>query len=128
MNKILVGVVSALILIGVGLTSYWALSNGNATVYGKVMEISPSTYSIKMNASSVYTKNVTISTNSKEEIAVEIKVLPGDYTTSKAWGSDFIAYASPSKVTLDSDHPAKVSIIHYGEKAGSYKVKIIAVK
>ncbi len=128
MNKILVGVVSVLILAGLGLTSYWALSNGSATVYGKAMEISPSTYSVKMNASSVYTKNVTISTNSKEEITVEVKVLPGDYTTSKAWGSDFIAYASPSKVTVDSNHPAKVSIIHYGEEKGTYRVKIIAVK
>ncbi len=128
MNKVLFGIVSFLILIGVGLTGYWALSNGKATVYGKAMEISPSTYSVKMNASSVYTKNVTISTNSKEEITIEVRVLPGDYATSKAWGSDFIAYASPSRVTLDSDHPAKVTIIHYGEKAGSYEVKIIAVK
>lgn len=120
--------VMVIALCGVGVTAYLANSKGHATVFGEMIVISPSSYTVKMNASSVCTKNVSLSTTSDDSVTVAIKVLPGDYVTSKAWGSDFIAYASPSKVTLNSNHPAKVTIIHYGEKPGSYEVKIIAVK
>ncbi len=117
-----------LILCGLGVASYWARMNVDVTVFGSEVKLSPSKYSVKMNASSVYTRNITVSTNSDKEITVTIKVLPGDYKTADIWGSDFIAFASPSEVTVSSGKSAKVTIIHYSEREGNYKVKVIAAR
>ena len=51
----------------------------------------PETYSVDMNKSSIYVKEITVKTTSDEDIDVEIKVLPGDEDTAKKWGEDFIA-------------------------------------
>ncbi len=114
-----------LALLGLGVTSYWAKTHGGITVFESEIKINPSKYSVKMNASSVYTKNITVSTTSKDDITVAIKVLPGDYKTADVWGSDFMAFASPSEVTINSNHPAKITIIHYSEREGTYEVKVI---
>ena len=114
--------------IGIAITAYWSTAHGVVEVFGEEISISPGTYTIRMNESSVYTKNITVSTYSKDEIEVEIKVLPADYSTAEEWGTDFIAYASPEEVTVDSSNSAKVTILHYCENAGSYRVKVIAAK
>jgi len=126
-KRFLIGVF-LLALMGLGVTAYWAKTKGKATVFAEEVEISPSSYTIKMNASSVYTKNVTVSTNDGDEITVTLKVLPGNYVTAKNWGDGFYAFASPSEVKISKDHPAKVTIVHYGEKPGDYEVKVVAVR
>jgi hypothetical protein len=104
------------------------MSTVSVKVFEKELSISPSSYTVKMNASSIYTKNVTVSTTKTTDVTVEIKVLPGDYSTAESWGTDFIAFADPSKVTVSLGNDSKVTIIHYGEKTGNYKVKVIAAK
>ncbi len=111
--------------LGLGITAYLAMATGHVTVSTEKISLSQSSYSIKMNASSVYTKNITVSTSS-DNVNVEIKVLPGDYSTAKAWGDDFVAFASPSKVKLSKGNNAEITIIHYAEKEGNYLVKVIA--
>jgi len=117
-----------LALLGLGVTAYLAKTNGHATVFAEEVEISPSTYTIKMNASSIYTRNVTVSTNDGNEITVTLRVLPGNYATAKAWGEDFYAFASPSEVKISKGHPAKITIVHYAGSVGDYEVKIVAVR
>lgn len=118
-----------LILIGAGVTAaYWAASTGDIDVFGEKIEFSQSEYDLKMNASSVKTKNITVSTTSPSPIRVEIKVLPGDYSTAKDWGTKFVAFASPEKVRISESNSAEVTIIHYSEASGNYRVKIIAAR
>jgi|Deesub1362A_J573_1020465.scaffolds.fasta_scaffold00701_16 hypothetical protein len=114
--------------IGIAITAYWATASGGLEVFGEEIRISPGTYTARMNESSIYTKNITVSTSSKDEIDVEIKVLPADYSTADEWGTNFIAFASPDEVTVDDSNSAKVTILHYCENAGSYRVKIVAAK
>ena len=127
-RKFVYTVVVALALFGLGVTSYWASTHGGITVFESEIKINPSKYSVKMNASSVYTRNITVSTTSKDDITLAIKVLPGDYKTAGVWGTDFVAFANPSEVTVNSNNSAKVTIIHYSDREGSYEVKVIAAR
>ena len=113
---------------GLGIAAYWAVVTGSVVVSGEKVVLSPSSYTIKMNTSSVYTKNVTVSTTSSDPITVEIKVLPADYSTASDWGTDFVAFASPSEVEVSLGNSTKVTIVHYAENEGSYKVKVIAAE
>lgn len=113
-------------LAGLGITAYWATASGTVSVYDEEIKISPGSYTVEMNQSSIFTKNLTVSTTRDEETDVIIKVLPADYETSSEWGNDFIAFASPSEVTINSSNNAKVTIVHYSEDKGNYKVKTIA--
>ncbi len=127
-SRVVLACFIAVAMLGLGATAYLAMSKEKAIVFSEEVGISPSSYSIKMNASSVYTRNITVSTNDAREITVRIKVMPGNYETSDSWGDGFFAFASPSEVKVSKGKPAKVSIIHYAEKPGSYEVKIVAVK
>jgi len=113
-------------LAGIGITAYWATASGTVSVYEGEVTITPKSYTLKMNESSIYTKNLTVITTSDEDIDVTIKVLPADYATSSEWGDDFIAFASPSEITINSSNSGKVTIVHYSEDTGNYKVKTIA--
>jgi hypothetical protein len=126
--KRLYSLVLLVAIAGVGITAYWASAFGTIKVFEDEMIISPSIYSIEMNASSIYTKNITVSTSNSEVIEIKIKVLPADYSTAKAWGTDFIAFAEPSEVEVSSSANAKVTIIHFSERAGNFKVRVIAAK
>ena len=111
---------------GLGVTAYWAVKNEVIPVYPEKVKLSWTGGSVKMNASSVCTRNITVNTSSAETITVRIKVLPGDYSTAKVWGEDFIAFADPSEVDVSVGNDARVTIIHYAEEEGTYKVKVIA--
>jgi len=126
--KTLFYIFALFIMIGAGVSAYWAAVSGDIQVFGEEIAFSQSTYTLKMNASSVYTKNITVSTTSPEEIEVEIKVLPGDYSTAEDWGTRFVAFASPEEVTISESNSAKVTIIHYSEDDGNYRVKVIAAR
>ena len=105
------------------------MTTGTITTHSEKIDLSPETYSVDMNKSSIYVKEITVKTTSDEDIDVEIKVLPGDEDTAKKWGEDFIAFAEPSTVTVNATKSKKVEIIHYcedGETGGTYKVRVIA--
>lgn len=114
--------------VGIGITAYWASTSGSIEVSDEKITISPASYTIKMNASSVYTKDITIGTPSTSDIDIDIKVLPADDLTVDKWGTKFIAFAEQSDVTINSSSSAKVTVIHFSEETGNYKVKIIAAK
>jgi len=115
---------------GLGATyAYLAMTTGTITIRSEKIELNPKTYSVDMNESSIYVKEMTVKTTSDEDITVEIKVLPGDGDTAKKWGEDFIAFAEPSTVKVNATKSKKVEIIHYcedGETGGTYKVRVIA--
>ena len=116
--------------LGVSVYAYLAMTTGTITTHSEKIGLSPETYSVDMNKSSIYVKEITVKTTSDEDVDVEIKVLPGDEDTAKKWGEDFIAFAEPSTVTVNTTKSKKVEIIHYcdevGGTVGTYKVKVIA--
>jgi len=116
--------------LGVSVYAYLAMTTGTITAHSERIDLSPSTYSVDMNESSIYVKEITVKTTSDEDIDVEIKVLPGDEDTAKKWGEDFIAFAEPSTVTVNATKSKKVEIIHYCDEDGgtdeTYKVRVIA--
>jgi len=120
--------IALIAMAGLGITAYLAIATGNIPVSSEKISFSQSSYTLKMNASSVYTKNITLSTTSSDPITVEIKVLPADYSTARSWGTEFIAFASPSEVEVSLNNSAKITIVHYAEEEGNYRVKIIAAE
>ena len=129
-RKVLLLAMLLLSVAGLGATyAYLAMTTGTITTHSEKIDLSPETYSVDMNKSSIYVKEITVKTTSDEDIDVEIKVLPGDEDTAKKWGEDFIAFAEPSTVTVNATKSKKVEIIHYcedGETGGTYKVRVIA--
>jgi len=117
-----------LIIAGIGISAYWATASGIVQVFGEKISLSQSSYTVKMNESSVNTRNITVSTTSEDEIDVEIKVLPADYSTAEDWGTEFVAFAIPEEVRINESNSATVTIIHYSEASGNYRVKIIAAR
>ena len=125
-KKVLLLAMLLLTVAGLGVSAYLAMTTGTITVHSERIELSPETYSVDMNESSIYVKKITVETTSDDNVTVEIKVLPGDGDTAKKWGEDFIAFAEPSTVTVNATKNKKVEIIHYCEDDGTYKVKVIA--
>ena len=129
-RKVLLLAMLLLTVAGLGVSAYLAMTTGTITVHSERIELSPETYSVDMNKSSIYVKKITVETTSDDNVTVEIKVLPGDGDTAKKWGKYFIAFAEPSTVTVNATKSKKVEIIHYCDKdggtVGTYKVKVIA--
>ena len=129
-KKVMLLAMLLLTVAGLGATyAYLAMTTGTITIRSEKIELNPKTYSVDMNESSIYVKEMTVKTTSDEDITVEIKVLPGDGDTAKKWGEDFIAFAEPSTVKVNATKSKKVEIIHYcedGETGGTYKVRVIA--
>ena len=128
-RKVLLLAMLLLTVAGLGASAWLAMTVGTITIHSEKIDLSPATYSVDMNKSSIYVKEITVKTTSDEDVEVEIKVLPGDGDTAKKWGEDFIAFAEPSTVTVNATKSKKVRIIHYcedGETGGTYKVRVIA--
>ncbi len=123
-----VAVFILLAVAGLGLSAYMAESSVSLSVSDREVTISPSTSTVHTYADDYTTKNLTVSTVSDKTITVRLKAIPADYQTAKAWGKDFIAIISPEEVKINSTHEAKVTLITHSEKAGNYRVKVIAVK
>lgn len=127
-TKKAIAVFVLLAVAGLGLSAYMAESNVSVAVSDREVSISPSTSTVHTYADDYTTKNLTVSTTSDKTITVRLKAMPDDYQTAKVWGKDFVAVISPSEVKINSSHEVKVTLITHSEKAGSYKVKVIAVK
>ena len=132
-RKVLLLAMLLLSVAGLGASAYLVMSTGTIEVDEDKIELRPSSYDVKMDYitnSSIYTQNVTLNTTSGSYIDLEIKVLPGDEKTAKAWGKDFFAYAEPSIIeNIKRGKDKNVTIIHWCKDSaeGDYKVRVIAV-
>ena len=127
-SKKVIAVFALLAVAGLGLSAYMAESNVSVAVSDREVTIDPSTSTVHTHADDYTIKNLSVSTTSDKTITVRLKVMPDDYQTAKVWGKDFVAVISPSEVKVNSSHDVKVTLITHSEKAGNYKVKVIAVK
>ena len=133
-RKVLLLAMVLLTVAGLGASAYLVMSTGTIEVKDKnKIELRPSSYEVEMDYitnSSIYTQNVTLNTTSKSNIDLEIKVLPGDEKTARAWGKEFFAYAEPSIIeNIKKGKDKNVTIIHWCDDSaeGDYKVRVIAV-
>ncbi len=120
---VLVAAIAGLGVTGVVLAS---MSEGDVNVSEEKISISPGSYTINMENHRVYPKDLNVSTD-EEMSNVHIKALPADDETAEEWGINFVAFAEKDKIDTGPGGE-DVTIMHYAEEPGNYKVKIIAAK